>query len=111
MWDWRKYFGTTATQPQPTKPGPLEAAFLEQSKVIASILKRQQDFIAQQQETLDRIVTAKYDRPVAPSIPHIPDQMSSWGLSDQGETREPDLFAALDAETDAEFLKAVNANG
>lgn len=102
MWDWKQLFGSTSTR----KASALETAFLAQSKAIADVMKRQQDLIAKQQETLDRIVTAKYDRPIAtPATPVPSDPMPEWALNDQGDVT-PEAIAAITAESDADFLKA-----
>lgn len=105
MWDWKRLFSATST---PRKPSALETAFLAQSKVIADVMKRQQDLIAQQQATLDRIVTAKYDRPISLPAQVIPsDKMPDWAMNDQGDVVDP--IQALSVDSDAEFLSAVGA--
>ena len=110
MLAWLKQFFITST---PRKPSALETAFLAQSKAIADVMKRQQDLIAQQQSTLDRIVTAKYDRPIALPAQVIPsDRMPDWAMTDQGDVLEPDFAAAIRSiavESDSEFMSAVGA--
>lgn len=109
MWDWRKLFSSIGTRP---KQSALETAFLSQSKAIERIMAKQQDLLAQQQATLDRIVTAKYDRPVRAAQPMPSDSIPEWGLNDQGDVR-PDEFQAgiqaITAESDSDFLNAVGA--
>lgn len=103
---WQKLFGTTNT---PRKPDALEVAFLSQSKAIEKIMAKQQELIAQQQATLDRIVTARYDRPVERTIHQVvPDQMPLWGLNDQGDVDPIGTgIQNLHVESDAEFLASV----
>lgn len=92
----RRLIGTD----KPSQSSALESAFLEQSRALIELAKRQQ-------ETLDRIVTARYDRPFAPVIHPQPNAtMPDYMLDDQNT-----LNAALTAESDSEFLKAVGANG
>lgn len=110
MWDWRKLFLSTAT---PQKPSALETAFLSQSKAIERLMAKQQDLITQQQATLDRIVTAKYDRPIGLTPqPVASDSMPEWGMNDQGDVRPDDfqgVMQAISLESDEDFLKAVGA--
>lgn len=76
-------------------------------------MAKQQELIAQQQATLDRIVTAKYDRPISQPIQALtPDNMPDWAMNDQGDVADPSFLAgiqALTADSDAEFLQAVGA--
>lgn len=103
----------SATISKRKKSKPLEAAFLAQSKVLADVMKRQQDLIELQQNTLDRIVTAKYDRPIGLTPQPVPsDAMPAWAMNDQGDVRPDELEAgiqAITAEADSDFLKAVGA--
>jgi hypothetical protein len=93
----RRLIGTD----KPSPSSALETAFLEQSRALVEICR-------QQHETLDRIVTARYDRPFAPKIDPQPNAtMPDYMLDDQSAT----IGAAITAETDAEFLKMVGANG
>jgi hypothetical protein len=91
----------------------METAFLAMVKANAEVMKRQQNTIDRLQETLDRIVTAKYDRPVM-SAPqrHVPEQMPDFMLSDQGDGEGPrlDVAAALTTEKDSDFLEMVGAS-
>lgn len=93
----RRLIGTD----KPSPSSALETAFLEQSRALVELSR-------QQQATLDRIVTARYDRPFQPKIePIAPATMPEFMLDDQSST----LSAALTAESDSEFLKMVGANG
>lgn len=101
MWDWIKRFRRTETRVQPQ---PLEAAFLLLAKSQAEIVKKLQQTVDKQHETLDRIVMAKYDRPFAVNTPEVKgEQMPLWGLNDQGEVRE-DILESLSMESDADFI-------
>lgn len=110
MWESIKQFFTTASQ---SKPSVLETAFLSQSKAIEKIMAKQQELIVQQQNTLDRIVTSKFDRPIAlPAQTLAPDSMPDWAMNDQGDVRPDEMQAAINSltiDSDAEFLKAVGA--
>ena len=56
--------------------------------VLAEIIKRQQDTIDRMQATLDRIVTARYDRPLErSSAPTVTESMPPWAMNDQGDSR------------------------
>lgn len=91
----RRLIGTA----KPSPSSALETAFLEQSRALIELAKSQQ-------ETLDRIVTARYDRPFQPKIEARPNAtMPEYMLDDQN------IGAALTAESDSEFLKMVGANG
>lgn len=75
-------------------------------------MKQQQALIAQQQGTLDRIVTARYDRPYTPAQKLPSDSLSPWALNDQGDVRPDEIEAGLSnlgVDSDEEFLKAVGA--
>lgn len=88
MWGFKRQSSTTPT-PQPSTPRRdlLEKAFIDQSKALVEVIK-------QQQATLDRIVMAKYDRPVERAqAPQVSEQMPLWGMNDQGDSR-PDPEAA-----------------
>jgi hypothetical protein len=99
------------------QPSALESLCLAQQQSIAATLQQQQDLLAQQQATLDRIVTARYDRPIALPAQQLPaDAMSDWALNDQSDVRPAEIDAeikagieALTVESDAEFLAAVGA--
>jgi hypothetical protein len=80
---WTRLFGSTATSASNTA---LEA--------LCELMKGQQKLLAQQQETLDRIVTARYDRPLERSRATAPTEpLPSWAMNDQGDSR-PDPEAA-----------------
>ena len=96
MWDFLKRSQATVT------PSPIETAFLQQSKAIERIMAKQQELIAQQQSTLDRIVTAKYDRPIEKFVAPTQSAFPQFGLHDQSEVR-PDI----EADSDAAFLESV----
>jgi hypothetical protein len=97
MLAWLRRLIGTDKQPQSSA---LETAFLEQSRALVEICRKQQ-------ETLDRIVTARYDRPFQPKIEERPNPtMPEYMLDDQGA-----IGAAIMAESDEEFLKVVGANG
>lgn len=104
MWDFLKRSHTTPQQ------SALETAFLQQSTALVELAKGQQATIRDQQATLDRIVTARYDRPIERVAPRANEQMPIWGLTDQGEVRESDplvkMVNAIGVESDEEFLKA-----
>jgi len=56
--------------------------------VLLEIIKRQQDTIDAMQATLDKIVTARYDRPIERSAPPtVTEQMPLWAMNDQGDVR------------------------
>ena len=107
MWDWKRLFSSTS---KPHKPSALETAFLQQSKALADVMKRQQETIDKLQSTLDRIVAAKYDRPISAPVVHQPNPtMPESYMSDQGDVEGPDVASLLTVESDAEFLKQVGA--
>lgn len=80
---------TGAKQRQrPTQEESITSAYIKQSRQLVELLTRQQ-------ETLDRIVAAKFDRPIAAQMEPVkadkpPDSM---------------LFDTLFVESDAEFLE------
>lgn len=97
---WQRLFGRTPTQ----RRDAVETAFIAQSKAIVEIVK-------QQQATLDRIVTAQYDRPIERIVHPLSDNsMPAWALNDQTDVR-PDPIAAgianLHEDSDEAFLGAV----
>jgi hypothetical protein len=99
MWGFLK-----RSKPMPQRRDAVETAFIAQSKALTEIIR-------QQQATLDRIVTAQYDRPIERIVHPVEDnRMSSWALNDQGDVR-PDPIAKgienLHAESDTDFLGAV----
>lgn len=113
-----KQSSTTRRQSQ-REASPLEQAFLAQQKLLEQVVLRQQAMLEQQQATLDRIVTARYDRPLERVIHPAPDNsMPDWAMSDQGEVRPAGPvaaageigagLAALHVESDAEFLEATD---
>lgn len=114
MWDWRKLFGIT---PRQCRRDAFEEAFLRQAQAqtqtLADLMKGQQDLLRQQQETLDRIVTARYDRPIAVAAQQtVSDPMPDWALNDQGDVRPSEIEAGIRAiavDSDEEFLSAVGA--
>lgn len=89
----------------------LEALAVSQSKAIERIMVQQQELIAQQQATLDRIVTAQYDRPIERIVhPVSTDTMPEWGMNDQSSSVPSEIesgLAAMTVDSDAEFLAAV----
>lgn len=104
MWDWKKLFSITS---KPHKQSAIETAFLVQSKAMAEVMKRQADTIDLLRDTLDRIVTAKYDRPIAQTIKdqeYVP--MPMFALNDQDDPSIEAGLAALTTESDEEFLAA-----
>lgn len=84
------------------QPSAAESLIAEQFRVLSDLCRRQQ-------ETLDRIVAAKFDKPFLPAQPAnaanptMPDYM----LQDQPMSAESDLAGALTVESDADFLEAV----
>ena len=109
MWDWLKRLFSTNASP---KQDGLLALLLAQQKLIEQTVLKQQDVIAQQQTTLDRIVTARYDRPVERVVhPIAADPLPGWAMNDQGDVRPSDPIGAgigaLHVDSDEEFLKAV----
>lgn len=68
-------------------------------------MKRQQDTIDKLGATLDRIVTAKYDRPFTAVEKEPNEPMPQGFIHDQAEIP---IEAALTIESDADFIKAVN---
>lgn len=92
MLDWlRRLIGTRMPQ-----PSALETAFLAQSQALI-------DLAHKQQETLDRIVAARFDRPYATHTPQEPNAtMPEYMLNDQTS-----VVASLTLESDDEFLKTV----
>lgn len=89
---WIKRFWSTATRsrtarPKSTQEESITAAYIRQNRALVDLLKRQQ-------ETLDRIVAAKFDRPITPPGEQIDNAMPSTMLND-----------VLFAESDAEFLE------
>lgn len=96
MWDFLRRSKNTRTASAPTKPertDKLTLALIESNKALTRLCEKQQ-------ETLDRIVAAKFDRPVA-----MPSEA-------QEDNRPPQsmLYDVLFAESDAEFIEKVNAN-
>lgn len=84
---------TPPNKPALTQDETITQAYIRQNKQLVTLLQKQQ-------ETLDRIVAAKYDRPVTAPIEQI-------------DNRPPDamLFDVLGSESDAEFLeKAATLN-
>lgn len=94
---WSKLFGTTPKQ------SPLETAFIQQSKALVDAQKSLFKVIEQQQATLDRIVTAKYDTPVFKPQEIENPQMPLFGMSDQDTGYLPSLTEG----SDREFLESV----
>lgn len=111
MWDWIGRWLGTRRQSTLGKTG-LEAAFLAQQKLIEAVVAGQRELIAQQQATLDRIVTARYDRPLERVVqPVASEPMPAWAMSDQGDVRPDEIgagIAALHVDSDADFLEAAN---
>jgi len=108
MWDWIRHFSFTHT---PQMPTALESAFLAQSAVISDVMKRQQDTIDKMQATLDRIVTAQYDRPITPPAQVIPaDSIPDWVLNQQSDVREIEtgINALINGNAD-EFMATLGA--
>lgn len=102
MWDWKRLFNITR------KPPAIETVFLAQSRALAEVMKRQADTIDRMQETLDRIVTAKYDRPVVPMIEKQESaNMPLFALNDQDDPSIEAGIASLTVDSDAEFLATV----
>lgn len=108
MWDWiGRWLGTR-------RQSPLEVAFLAQQKLIEDVVTSQREFIAQQQATLDRIVTSRYDRPIERVVhPQQNTAMPEWAMSDQGDVRpaKDEIgagIAALHVDSDADFIEATN---
>ncbi|HEY2859016.1 MAG TPA: hypothetical protein VGJ21_11410 [Terracidiphilus sp.] len=101
MWEWIRRFSSTQTSQG-------DPALL----TLCELAKGQQKLIAQQQETLDRIVAARYDRPLERvTNPPAAEQMPSWGMNDQGDVR-PDATAAalgnLGEESDAAWIETAS---
>lgn len=94
---WSKLFGATQRQ------SPIETAFLQQSKALADTQKNLLKIIEQQQQTLDRIVNAKYDPPVFKPQEIANPQMPLFAMNDQDTGYMP----ALDADSDKAFLESV----
>ena len=86
----QRWFGT------PT-PSVTEQVLLEQTRALAELCHRQQ-------ETLDRIVGARFDRPVTPALPQIDNAPPDGLMNDQ----ELPLAAALTVESDEAFIQAAN---
>lgn len=80
--------------------------------VLAEIIKRQQDTIDRMQATLDKIVTARYDRPLERnSAPTVTESMPQWAMNDQGDSRpDPNTqeierqLGRIMSATDAEWV-------
>lgn len=119
MWEWIRRWRITGTRSPRrgalSEESALLSAFRGQQKLIESVVTAQQQLIAQQQATLDRIVTARYDRPLERVVhPVQAEPMPAWAMSDQGDvepaTKDPigAGIAALSVENDADFLEAAN---
>jgi hypothetical protein len=97
----------------PWPPTALEALAARQQAAIERMLNQQQEQIARQQATIDRVVTAHYDRPLERVVhPVAADPMPDWALNDQGDVRPDEIEAglkALAAESYEVFLRAVGA--
>lgn len=113
MWAWIEHWRSTRPRQQST----LETAFLEGQRALIEMARAQQQQLARQQETLDRIVGARFDRPIERTIhPQPGDGMPEWAMNDQGDVR-PEAgtgpigagLANLHAESDEEFMAAVGA--
>lgn len=109
------------------KTNELLSAYIEQSRMIADLLKANlavqaganplvpvvanlQATIDKMQATLDRVVTAHYDRPIERTVQTLPNnQMGLFALNDQGDGAEDfeRIAAALDEPSDRKFLEAV----
>lgn len=81
---------------------------MKQSEMIAALL----EVVRRQQDTLDRIVGAQYDRPIVRTVhPIVSDQMPQWGLNDQGDSAQPDPIASgignLHVDSDEAFLNSI----
>lgn len=100
MWAWIKQFlstdtpsSSTAASKPLTQEESITQAYIKQNRQLVTLLQKQQD-------TLDRIVAARYDRAVTAPIEQI-------------DNRPPDamLFDVLGCESDAEFMeKAATLN-
>jgi|SRR6185437_14926644 len=77
---------------------------------LAEVVKRQADQIDSLQATLDRVVAAKFDRPIERVI-HTPadNQLPLFMTSDQGDGAEDieRVMGLVNAENDSEFIAAV----
>lgn len=94
MLDWFKRSKNTPTLPRAERLDKVTQALIESNKAVIRLCERQQ-------ETLDRIVAAKYDRPI------------SMPVEKQEDNRPPDsmLYDTLFTESDTEFIeKAMGAN-
>lgn len=108
------------------KSNELLTAYIEQSKLmgemvrthlasmkpgdspLVEVVRQQQETINKMQETLDRIVTAKFDRPVFVPQKHEADLPPQGMLFDQYDPISAGI-ENLTAESDAAFLNAVGA--
>jgi hypothetical protein len=108
MWAWMKRFAGTRQRPA------LEEALLAQQKLIERMAEGQREIISQQQATLDRIVTARFERPLERTVHDLPDNaLPEWGMTDQSEVRPPASgigrgIEALHVDRDADFLEAAD---
>lgn len=111
------------------KQNELLSAFIEQSRLISDIARqfvgtqtqpnplipvvdKLQAVIEAQQATLDRIVTAKYDKPIERVVhPVQSEQLPMFAMNDQGDVRPDDPIKTgienLHVESDAAFLASV----
>ncbi len=83
---------STTTSKKPVKAAPsqeesITQAYIKQNRALVALLEKQQD-------TLDRIVAAKFDRPIGAAIEQIKPDTPPEAM----------LFDALFAESDTEFL-------
>lgn len=97
MWDWRKPFASTDT----SELQELRKENREMRKVLQAALKVSQDLSLKQQESLDRVISAKFDTPVmgGPFLqPKSTYTMPMENLSD-----------VMGVEDDSDFLERVHA--
>lgn len=101
MWGFRKLFVNTDTQSLVELLHESMKESRELRQQLLETLKASQELNARQQESLDRVITSKFDVPVhGPVYPDIP----------PGVTRIPveNLSDALSIDDDREFLEAVH---
>lgn len=93
MWAFLRRLSATS---KPQQSSAIEQLALAQSKALIELCQ-------QQQQTLDRIVAAKYDRPFqAPLVPQPNPTMPDFMMTDQTDTSP--LSAVLSVDSDQEFI-------
>lgn len=95
MWDWSKRFNSTDTSELTELRKENRAMRLD----LARALKVSQDLALKQQESLDRVITAKFDVPVTTPRAYAQPLRSAMPMEHMSDV--------LNIEDDGEFIAAV----